>query len=76
MFISIANLVSVVIFGKKAVHCPDAGACYCKSYGMCDMKCDERGCDGHYTLPRFSTLPQGWPKLGWDGEDRHWSGLE
>ncbi|KDB20777.1 hypothetical protein H109_07250 [Trichophyton interdigitale MR816] len=65
-----------LIFGKEAVHCPDAGMCYCEAYGLCDMDCNVARCVGQYTLPRYSTLPQGWPKVGWNGEDRHWSGPE
>lgn len=70
-----ANLLCVVIFNKEAVHCPHAGDCYCKQYGMCDRRdCDKEGCPGQYHLPKYSNLPQGWPMIGWDGEDRHWSG--
>ena len=28
-----------------------------------------------YTLPKFSTLPHGWPEYGWDGEWRNVSQL-
>jgi hypothetical protein len=63
-----------IIFGKEAVHCPAAGECYCRLYGLCDMRCDQDKCDGQYKLPPFSTLPEGWPKIGWDKEDRHWEG--
>ncbi|CAM1505157.1 Fc.00g107940.m01.CDS01 [Cosmosporella sp. VM-42] len=64
-----------VIFGKESVHCPHAGECYCQTYGLCDMKCEENGCDNQYLLPPYATLPKGWPQLGWKGEDRGWSGL-
>jgi len=63
-----------IIFGKEAVHCPDAGTCYCKLYGLCDMECEKDKCQGQYLLPPFSTLPEGWPKRGWKGEDRGWTG--
>ncbi|OAA74545.1 hypothetical protein LEL_08126 [Akanthomyces lecanii RCEF 1005] len=64
-----------IIFNKEAVHCPHAGDCYCKQYGMCDRRdCDKESCPGQYHLPKYSNLPQGWPMIGWDGEDRHWSG--
>ncbi|KAJ6783236.1 hypothetical protein PWT90_01154 [Aphanocladium album] len=64
-----------IIFNKEAVHCPHAGDCYCKQYGICHrLDCDENGCPGQYNPPQYSTLPKGWPMLGWDGEDRHWSG--
>lgn len=65
----------IVIFGKDAVHCPHAGECYCQNYGMCDMKCDEEKCNGQYALPPYSTLPKGWPRIGWKNEDRQWDGL-
>lgn len=68
-------LTELVIFGKDPVHCPSAGECYCQTYGLCGMECDKAGCSGQYTLPPFSTLPQGWPKIGWDNEDRGWDGL-
>ncbi|KAH0365600.1 hypothetical protein KCU65_g5971, partial [Aureobasidium melanogenum] len=58
-----------VIFGKEAVFCPRAEDCYCKVYGLCDLHCDEEGkCQEQYTLPPYSTLPQGWPWYGWDGQ--------
>ncbi|KAJ3482342.1 hypothetical protein NLG97_g7594 [Lecanicillium saksenae] len=64
-----------IMFNKEPVHCPHAGDCYCKQYGMCHrLDCGEESCPGQYDLPRYSTLPKGWPVLGWDGEDRHWSG--
>ncbi|KEY72453.1 hypothetical protein S7711_05128 [Stachybotrys chartarum IBT 7711] len=63
-----------IIFGKKSVHCPNAAECYCKTYGLCDMQCDQDKCGSQYILPPFATLPQGWPRLGWEHEDRHWSG--
>ncbi|KAF4980756.1 hypothetical protein FZEAL_3311 [Fusarium zealandicum] len=65
---------STVIFGKKSVHCPNAAECYCQNYGMCNMKCEADKCEGQYILPPFSTLPKGWPRLGWKGEDRGYSG--
>jgi hypothetical protein len=64
----------VVIFGLDAVHCPNASDCYCKVYGMCDLKCDETKCDGRYTLPFYSILPKDWPLVGWDGESRNFTG--
>ncbi|KAH7329465.1 hypothetical protein B0I35DRAFT_456822 [Stachybotrys elegans] len=63
-----------VVFGKESVHCPNAGDCYCRTYGMCDMKCEKDKCANQYTLPKFATLPKGWPQIGWDNEVREWSG--
>lgn len=66
---------NIVMFNKDSVHCPHAGDCYCKQYGMCHRPdCDEEQCPGQYDLPRYATLPKGWPMFGWDGEDRHWHG--
>ncbi|KAI5308327.1 hypothetical protein KEM55_005996, partial [Ascosphaera atra] len=62
-----------MIFGKEAVHCPPAGECYCKQFGLCDLVCDDpwnMTCEGRYILPPYSTLPEGWPVIGWVGEVR------
>lgn len=64
-----------VMFGKKSVHCPDAGQCYCKMYGMCDLKCEADKCENQYILPPVATLPKGWPHIGWNQENRNWNGL-
>lgn len=63
------------MFGKGAVNCPMAGDCYCDTYGMCDLDCSYNKCNGQYALPPYSTLPKGWPRVGWKNEDRHWDGL-
>ncbi|KAH8908262.1 hypothetical protein BR93DRAFT_610600 [Coniochaeta sp. PMI_546] len=59
-----------VIFGKDAVHCPSASHCYCKLYGQCNLTCTRSECEDRYVLPPFSSLPSGWPRLGWKGEER------
>ncbi|KAJ4376281.1 hypothetical protein N0V83_001564 [Neocucurbitaria cava] len=60
-----------MIFGKKPVHCPHAEDCYCKVFGLCKLDCkDEGSCNGRYTLPPYSSLPKGWPYIGWQGEER------
>ena len=60
---------SPVIFGKDPVHCPNAKECYCKVFGLCDLNCPwEGGCDDRYSLPPFSSLPKGWPNIGWKGQ--------
>ncbi|RMY62791.1 hypothetical protein D0863_10839 [Hortaea werneckii] len=65
-----------IIFGKDAVHCPDAKSCYCSVYGLCELACEDQGvCMSQYTLPKYSTLPHGWPEYGWDGEWRNVSEL-
>ncbi|KEQ90405.1 hypothetical protein AUEXF2481DRAFT_50888, partial [Aureobasidium subglaciale EXF-2481] len=57
-----------VLYGKKAVHCPKARDCYCRTYGLCDLECHEPGaCDSH-PFPKSSMLPAGWPWYGWQGE--------
>ncbi|KAI1332457.1 hypothetical protein F5Y16DRAFT_420518 [Xylariaceae sp. FL0255] len=63
-----------IIFGKEPVHCPSASECYCKTFGICDMECLVDACQDRYLLPPFSTLPGGWPKIGWDGEGRDFLG--
>ncbi|KAF2087460.1 hypothetical protein K490DRAFT_73836 [Saccharata proteae CBS 121410] len=62
-----------MLFGKNAVHCPSAADCYCNVFGLCDLECDtqqEGMCKGRYTLPPYSSLPEGWPYVGWDGGPR------
>ncbi|KAI1189177.1 hypothetical protein F5B17DRAFT_392274 [Nemania serpens] len=65
-----------IIFGKEPVHCPSAAECYCNVFGLCDIPCkdDSSACDGRYVLPPYSTLPKGWPLVGWDQEARNFSG--
>ncbi|KAK4447111.1 hypothetical protein QBC34DRAFT_410452 [Podospora aff. communis PSN243] len=63
-----------IIFGKTEVHCPNASDCYCKVYGLCNLRCDANQCDKRYLLPKVATLPSGWPNFGWDGEERSFSG--
>ncbi|GAQ08809.1 hypothetical protein ALT_6130 [Aspergillus lentulus] len=60
-----------MIFGQGPVHCPTAEECYCKVFGLCDLTCpNERECAGRYVLPPYSTLPQGWPYIGWKGQQQ------
>ncbi|KAH8704088.1 hypothetical protein BGW36DRAFT_288548 [Talaromyces proteolyticus] len=64
-----------IIFGKDPVYCPSAADCYCKVYGMCDLpNCTTGECKGRYNLPPYATLPDGWPRVGWNGEERPFSG--
>ncbi|KAI1390055.1 uncharacterized protein F4822DRAFT_428402 [Hypoxylon trugodes] len=63
-----------IIFGKDAYHCPSAKECYCNVFGLCDLQCTDSACDGRYILPPYSSLPDGWPKLGWNHEDRGYAG--
>lgn len=39
--------------------------CYENTYGLQNLTCSEKQCDGRYTLPKYSTLPKGWPDVGW-----------
>ncbi|KXT02270.1 hypothetical protein AC578_5046 [Pseudocercospora eumusae] len=65
-----------IIFGKQAVHCPNAGHCYCKLFGLCKLKCEEEGkCHAAYTLPKYSTLPTGWPDMDWNNQWRNVTAL-
>ncbi|KKZ60736.1 hypothetical protein EMCG_04584 [[Emmonsia] crescens] len=60
-----------MIFGREPIHCPTAEDCYCKQFGLCNLTCKGQGsCEGRYTLPPYSNLPQGWPDIGWDGKPR------
>ena len=71
------QLTFSVVFGKEPVHCPSARDCYCKVFGLCDLDCKDPGsCEGRYILPPFSSLPQGWPSVGWKGEPRKRMGSE
>ena len=66
----------LVIFGKGAIFCPSTAECYCNLYGLCDLECKEGKCDGRYVLPKVATLPKGWPRVGWSGEERNFTGPE
>ncbi|KAH9884855.1 hypothetical protein F4778DRAFT_522544 [Xylariomycetidae sp. FL2044] len=64
-----------IMFGQHAVFCPSPSACYCNLYGLCDVDCNELGqCRSMYNLPQYATMPSGWPKIGWDGEKRNFTG--
>lgn len=66
-----------MIFGRKAVHCPNAKECYCKTYGQCNLECNEEGkCGERWPFPPYSTLPHGWPSIGWNEEVRDEAKLE
>jgi hypothetical protein len=66
-----------VIFGREAVHCPNARECYCKTYGLCGLECTEEGkCGERWPFPPYATLPNGWPGVGWNGEIRDEQKLE
>ncbi|KAF3918123.1 hypothetical protein ABW21_db0209635 [Orbilia brochopaga] len=54
-----------IIFGKPYVNCPPAKECFCNVFGLCDLECNsEMMCQKRYWLPRFSTIPKGWPEHG------------
>lgn len=55
-----------ILFGQEAVACPDAGECFCKTYGLCNVTCDSRqDCRNRYWPPRWDqALPEMWPKEG------------
>lgn len=52
------------------MFCPNAADCYCNLYGLCDLQCRKDACRGRYDLPPYSSLPEGWPEVGWEGEWR------
>ena len=67
------------IFGKNYTHCPNAKQCYCNVFGLCELECEEDGakrCGERWPYPPSATLPEGWPKKGWEGEFRGESELE
>lgn len=57
-----------LIFGKPAVYCPAADECYCKNFGLCDLKCPNapRECLGRFHLVPFMAQAKNkaWPKKG------------
>jgi Protein of unknown function (DUF3431) len=60
-----------IIFGQEAVHCPDAATCYCRTFGLCNLDCaGSDKCGERWPFPPFSSLPTGWPGVGWDGTVR------
>ncbi|KAL1997840.1 hypothetical protein VTN02DRAFT_627 [Thermoascus thermophilus] len=64
-----------VIFGQDPIHCPPAADCYCNVYGRCGLACPHDGrCERQYSLPPYATLPEGWPRVGWRGEQRDFAG--
>jgi hypothetical protein len=68
-----------IIFGKPYTHCPNAKECYCNIFGLCNLDCLGGGediCGEVWPYPPFSTLPKGWPTIGWDGESRSPDDLE
>ena len=68
-----------IIFGKEEIWCPDEEQGYCEVFGRCEGggKVRVKGEGGQedrwvdrYVLPPFSVLPDGWPYVGWNGEER------
>jgi hypothetical protein len=53
-----------IIFGMDAVDCQDAGECFCQVFGLCNLTCNREGCEKRYLLPKFATIPKGWPEVG------------
>lgn len=65
-----------IIFGMDAVDCMDAGECFCKTFGLCNLTCSRSECEKRYQLPRYATIPEGWPEVGpgTDGwPDKNWA---
>lgn len=59
-----------MIFGRPAVHCPNASECYCLTFGLCNLTCTADKCGERWPFPPYATLPPGWPQVGWNGEHR------
>lgn len=53
-----------IIFGMPAVDCEDAGECFCQAFGLCNLTCNREECEKRYILPKYATIPQGWPEVG------------
>jgi len=53
-----ANVLS--LFGKPAYYCQSAKECYCKKWGMCDLKCESEG----WCLGRIWSNPNKHAPLG------------
>ena len=66
--------IAQVIFGKKAIHCPEMKKCYCNTFGICDDSLAGDGSTGQWVVPPSMKLPKDWPYKGWYGEPRSWSG--
>ncbi|KAL1862878.1 hypothetical protein VTK73DRAFT_6588 [Phialemonium thermophilum] len=62
-----------IIFGREAVHCPKAEDCYCNLWGLCDLKCTQDQCEGRYKFPPSAAMPKGWPRIGFEGEERNYT---
>ncbi|KAJ6262064.1 hypothetical protein Dda_2868 [Drechslerella dactyloides] len=57
--------ISGLMFGKPYVNCPPAKECFCNVFGLCNLECNsEDMCEKRYQLPRFATIPPGWPERG------------
>ncbi|KAG9569159.1 hypothetical protein KCU71_g2431, partial [Aureobasidium melanogenum] len=60
-----------ILFGKPAYWCAPVKPCYCGTWNMCDLDCDEaRGwCKGRIWTPDPpASMPSNWPKEGQDGK--------
>jgi hypothetical protein len=55
-----------ILFKKSTILCPDAATCYCKTFGLCSLKCPgTSSCNGRYKLPPWNKgIPAGWPYQG------------
>lgn len=53
-----------IIFGMPAVDCQDAGECFCQTFGLCNLTCTKQECKKTYILPKYASIPQGWPEVG------------
>lgn len=66
------------ILGQPPVDCPHAGDCFCEKFGMCDLRCEDYGCEKTYFF-HFGELPENWPEEG-PGTDgwplRNWTEIE
>jgi len=61
-----------IIMGKPPLYCLNVRDCYCRTYGLCELECDEEegSCgwfDSSREFPLMYTIPDGWPDLDYDG---------
>lgn len=53
-----------IIFGMPAQDCQDTETCFCETFGLCDLTCEEGSCEKRWQVPVYKSLPVGWPKAG------------
>ena len=52
-----------IILGQPPIACPHAAECFCQKFGLCDLSCEDYGCEKRYWF-KFGELPDNWPNEG------------